>query len=86
MPSPEIAKKLIQHIVEDCTQTENKGNVCSCVANQVSGLLALETIPETKELYHREIHPMRHELLANIGFLCDRRKIGSIGEIHTKTM
>ena len=86
MPSPEIANKLIQHIVEDCTQTENKGNVCSCVANQVSGLLALETIPETKELYHREIYPMRNELLTNIGFLCDRRKIGSIGEIHTKTM
>lgn len=79
MPSPEIAKKLIQHIVEDCTQTENKGNVCSCVANQVSGLMALETIPETRELYHKEIYPMSHELLENIGFLCNRRKIGSKG-------
>ena len=65
--------------VEDCTQTENKGNVCSCVANQVSGLMALETIPETRELYRKEIFPMTHELLGNMGFLCNRRKIGSKG-------
>lgn len=77
MPSPELAKKLIQHIVDDCTQTENKGNVCGCVANQVSGLMSLETISETKELYRKEIFPMTPELLANIGFLCNRRKVGS---------
>lgn len=80
MSNQEIAKKLIQHMVEDCTQTENKGNVCSCVANQLSGLFALETIPETKELFFREIEPLGF-LRANMGFFCDRRKTGSEGVI-----
>ncbi len=83
MPNSEIAKKLVQHMVEDCTQTENKGNVCSCTINQVSGLMALETIPETKELYLKEIYPITYEILANIGFLCNRRKIGSTMLVKT---
>ena len=61
-------------MVDDCIQAEHKGNVCDCTANQVSGLMALGRVPETVELYNKEIHPMINKLVENIGILCFRKK------------